>query len=337
MKSKVNVKMFFIIALLLLFAFSLMGCSKSGSQKDNAQTKGETQKVAYPTKPVQIIIPTSAGGGTDLQVRAIAPFFKKYLGQDLINVCRPGGAGTIGTSEFLKAKPDGYTIGVAYIGPTSIQPLYGQTPYKVEDFNFICEFTKNPIVIAVKTNRYKTVEEFIEYGKTHELKYACMPGGAIDLAIQYFAEKTGIKLTNVPVEGSAPAVTGVLGGQYDAAAVHPQNIISYIKSGELKPIVIFEDKRLATLPDTPTAKEKGIDFSVAVWNGIAAPKDLPTDIRNKLVDGFKQICNDPEFIKAMETQGAVATYSTPEELTQKVKNEAVMFGEIIKKKGLAKK
>ncbi len=287
----------------------------------------------YPSKAVECIMAASAGGGTDLQVRAIAPFFSEKFGQELVPIAAPGGSGTIGMTRLADSKPDGYTIGVPYTGGVCIMPSYGQTSYDADSFRYLCQYSNSPIVLVVNAKgNIKDVNDLIEYGKTETILYSCAANGAIDLAIQAFAEKAGIEMINVPVEGATPAITNVLGNHVICAGVHPTNIYQYIESGDLTPILIFEAERYPTLPDTPTALELGVDMVVSVWNGLAVPAGVPDDIYNALVEGFAEIFQDPDCIAAIEKIGSTVDYLSPADLEAKIEKESAMFLELLANK-----
>lgn len=284
----------------------------------------------YPTQPVTCIMAAAAGGGTDLQVRAIAPFFSEYFGQELIPTAMPGGSGTIGMTFLADSVADGYTIGVPYTGGVCIMPGYGQTTYNAESFRYICQYSNSPIVLVVNAKGdIKSVDDLIAYGKKDVILYSCAANGAIDLGIQAFAKKMGIEMINVPTEGATPAITNVLGNQVIAAGVHPTNIYAYIESGDLMPLIIFESERYAKLPDVPTAKELGVDMVVSVWNGLAVPANTPDDVYNALVEGFAKIFADPDCIAAIEALGATVDYLAPDQLLEKIAAESAMFADLV--------
>lgn len=329
-------------AFLTALIVALSGCgvpaasdTLSSSSAPMSQASQPSQPtVEYPTKPVQVVVAASAGGGTDLQIRAIAPFFSKYFGQEMVPMAVPGGSGTIGMTQLANAAPDGYTIGVPYTGGVSIMPSYGDTAYTSESFQYICEYSNSPIVLVVNgKGDVKTLEDLIAKGKAGNVLYSCAPNGAMDLAIQAFAMKAGITMTNVPAEGAAPSITNVLGNQVQAAGLAPMNLKGYIESGDLLPLVIFEAERLKSLPDVPTAKEKGVDMVASVWNGFAVPKDTPDEIVEILRKGFAEILADPECIKAIEALNATMDYFPHDKLEETIENEKAMYGELIKAQG----
>ncbi len=321
----------------VVMMLSTVGCAKASSSVSSSSTGSspaasteEKKGSDYPSKSIECIMAASAGGGTDLQIRAIAPFFSKKFGNELIPTAMPGGSGTIGMTYLADAAADGYTIGVPYTGGVCIMPGYGQTTYDANSFRYVCQYSNSPIVLAVNAKGdIKTAEDLIEYGKTNPILYSCAANGAIDLAIQAFAQKTGMTMTNVPTEGATPAITNVLGNQVMVAGVHPTNIYAYIESGDLLPLVIFEENRYDKLPDAKTAKELGVDIVVSVWNGLAVPAKTPDEEYNTLVEGFAEIFADKECISAIEALGSTVDYLAPAELETKIEKESAMFAELI--------
>lgn len=314
----------------LLVVFMVTSVFANGTSETGMAVEGTS---SYPSKAVECVMCSSAGGGTDLQIRAIAPFFDKYFGQQLIPVAAPGGSGTIGMTKIADSKPDGYTIGVPYTGGVCIMPAYGQTTYNADSFRYVCQYSNSPIVLVVNAKGdIKNIEDLIEKGKKETVFYSCAANGAIDLAVQAFAKQVGIDMMNVPVEGATPGITNVLGNQVQVAAVHPTNIYQYIESGDLLPVLIFEAERYSTLPDVPTAKEMGVDMVTSVWNGIAVPKDTPDEIYNALVEGFASICADPELVAAFDKIGSTVDYLAPAEIEAKIEKETAMFADLIANK-----
>lgn len=320
-----------LIVVLLSFIFVASIVFAGGTTESTAVQA--TLGSQYPQKSVECVMAASAGGGTDLQIRTIAPFFSKEFGQELVPLATPGGSGTIGMTKLADSPSDGYTIGVPYTGGVCIMPSYGQTSYDQSSFRYICQYSNSPIVLVVNAKSgIKNINDLIEAGKKDTVFYSCAANGAIDLAIQAFAEKAGIDMVNVPVEGATPAITNVLGNQVQAAGVHPTNIYQYIESEDLLPILIFEGERYSTLPDTPTAKELGVDMVVSVWNGLAVPKNTPDDVYNRLVEGFRKIFSDPECISAINKLGSTVDYLAPQEIEAKIEKESKMFTELLSNK-----
>ncbi len=266
----------------------------------------------YPARPVQVIVPYNAGGGTDLAARVLAQSLEKYLGGTVIVRNQPGGGGSIGTSATLHAKPDGYTIGTGSQGPLVMLPNYGGIDYGIQDVDFLALMGRNLMVIAAnKDAPYNNAKEFLAYAKAHPGEVTVGnsgAGGANHVATEGLAMEANVKLKPMPFGGSAAAVTAALGGHIQSVIAHPPELINHVKAGNLKPIMVLEEKRIADFPDTMTAKEAGTDFTWAAWKGIVAPKGLPADVRAKLVDALDKTFHDADFLKKMKDMGEDIDY-----------------------------
>jgi tripartite-type tricarboxylate transporter receptor subunit TctC len=261
----------------------------------------------YPVRPVQIVVPYSAGGGTDLAARVMAEAIEKYLGKPMVVKNLPGGGGAIGTSAVAHAAPDGYTLGMGAQGPLAMLPHYGGIDYTVNDFDFLALMGRNLIVIAVGKNApFQDAKSFLAYAKANPGKLSIGnsgAGGAVHIAVEGLAAAAHIKVKSMPFGGGAPAITNCIGGHIEAVAAHPPELINHVQAGNLKPIMVLEDSRIKQFPDTPTAKEMGIDFTWAAWKGIVAPKGLPEPVKAKLDEALQKVFHDAEFLKKMSDLG----------------------------------
>jgi tripartite-type tricarboxylate transporter receptor subunit TctC len=266
----------------------------------------------YPARPVQIIVPYNAGGGTDLAARVLAQTMEKYLGGTVIVRNQPGGGGSIGTSATAHAKPDGYTLGTGSQGPLVMLPQYGGIDYTINDFDFLALMGRNLMVLAAgKDAPYKNAQEFLAYAKAHPGEVTVGnsgAGGANHVATEGLGMAGDLKLKSMPFGGAVAAITATLGGHIQSVLAHPPEVATHIKAGTLVPILVLEDDRIADFPDTPTAKELGIDFTWAAWKGIVAPKGLPADVRKKLGDALDKTFHDPDFLQKMKEMGEDIDY-----------------------------
>ncbi len=284
-----------IVSVLLAASF-LVGC---GGQKSNtvAQTK-------FPEREITLICPWPPGGSSDLLARAIAQAANKHLSKPIVVVNRDGANGMVATTELAKAKPDGYTIALGVSGLFTNQPYVQKSlGYKQDDFDFLMGFTNEPILLTVNADSpYKTLEEFLaaakKNGTTVKFSNSGM-GGFPQLCLTHLFELAGVKSQAVPFKGGAPSLAALLGGHVDAAASHPGEAIPHIKAGKLRPLAVSSVSRFAALPDVPTLKEKGFNIDMGVKKYIFAPKGLPQDVREKLIDVLKKVHADPEFKKYM--------------------------------------
>lgn len=267
----------------------------------------------YPSRPVEVIVPYAAGGGTDLSVRIMAETLQKYLPNSTVVVRNvPGGGGSIGTGQALSAPADGYTLGTGAQGPIALLPHYGSTTYTLDDVDFIAMMGRNlKVVMACKGAPFSTFEEFIDHAKANPgatLVGNSGAGGADHLAIEAFGKISGTSYEPVPFGGASEALTACAGGHIDAVTSTPAEAKPHVESGAMKPLFIMEAKRIDTFPDVPTAVEKGVDFTWSSWKGIIAPKGLPDDVRATLAGALEKTFQDPDFVKKMDEMGEFVDY-----------------------------
>lgn len=290
---KTNKGTLWIIALIVVAIFVLAGCG-NGAKEAKKETK-------YPTKSITLVCQFAAGGSTDLLGRALANSASKHLGQPVVVENKPGASGTIGTDYALKAKPDGYTLLTTSTGNFTSTPLIQSVPYDPnKDVRHIINIATHPIILVVNSESpWKTVEEFVAYVKQNpgKLKFGQnTPGGTTHMAMESFRKAAGLDMKMVPFGGGgAEVVAALLGKHVDVAVVHPQEVTEHLNKGTLKALVVYSEKRIKTLPDVPTAKEKGYNVVMGVTKGISAPAGLPDDIAKKLHDVFKKVMDEEDF------------------------------------------
>lgn len=326
----------FLSILSLIVLIIAAGCS-SGSDSETSSGGSEGEKeVDFPTKPLELIVPYSAGGGTDAVGRAISASAEKHLGEgaSIGVVNKTGGGGAVGMTEGALAKNDGYTMTMLTVEVTML-PHLGLTETTYENFTPIAQFNFDPSSIVVAADApYQTIEEFIEYAKENpgEIRIGNGGTGATGhLSALAMAQATGTEYNHVPFEGSAPAVTGLLGGHIEAASVQPAEVLPQVKSGDLKVLAIMADERLEdTLPDTPTFQEVGYDVpEIGVWRGVTVPKDTPEEVVAILSDAFTKAAEEEEFITFMENNGLGIVSRNAEEFGELMAESHEMYGELI--------
>lgn len=265
----------------------------------------------FPTKPIQLIVPFAPGGGADILGRFVAEKVSPLLGQPVVPVNKTGGGGTIGTYTVLGAPPDGYTILV-------IQPPQLTAPFLTKGitFNLVKDFTclnlsvTSPSVIVVKKDApWQTLEEFIADAKKNPGKFNySTPGyGTTEHFVgEIFQNNTGTSITQVPMEGTAPAVTAVLGGHISITFPHMGVAAKYLKAGSLRGLAVNNKKRLKDFPDIPTTVEKGFpNLITATWGGFSVRSETPKVIIEKLEKVFKEALKDKELIEKFENTGFI--------------------------------
>lgn len=303
---------------------------------------GGTASMKYPAKPITIIVPYTPGGSTDIMVRAMQKTAEKYIGQQLIIMNVPGGGGNIGWGKLVGASPDGYTLGAMGSGMI-LQTLNGQAKYNyataLEPIVQVADF---PIVFAVKADQpWENIHDLIEYAKVHpgEIKFGHSGIGlAVHIAGEMFAKEAGISLEQVPFNGDSEGIAALLGGHIQLL-VGTAGIKKHIKSGSVRVLAVASEKR-STIPElenVPTLKEQGINVTLSIWQGIAAPKMLPLDVKNQLAEDFKKIVTDPEFKKFVEENGMTVDYIGPKEFGEKWVRELDGLDKFLKESGIAEK
>ena len=290
------------------------------------------QASEFPTKEVQIVIPWAAGGATDLVFRALAATTSKYLGKAVVVVNRPGGAGAVGYTEVAQAKPDGYTLTSA-ITPLTILPHQVKTAFTYKSFDPVINVVNDPSMFLVRADApWKSLKDFVDYAKKNPNMITVGnsgAGGGVHLVALAFEKAAGIKLNHIPFSGGGPSVTALLGGHINAVSVSPPEGISQVQAGKLKIIALFGDKKLDLFPNVQTVKEQGINFSMGMWRGIAAPKGTPTEVIKKLHDAFKKGMDDPAFKKNAKDMSIELHYLGPEEFGKLLAYDNDFYGKLV--------
>ena len=290
----------------------------------------------YPEKPVTAVVPFPPGGSTDSIARASAPEFQQRLGQPLIVENRAGATGAIGAATAKRAAPDGHTILIASIGVYSVNPILQKNmqydPSK--DFDLLTVAVRAPNVLVASSNvQAKNLNDFITHLKKNPEKvtFASSGAGSSDhLTAALFWQKTGTSGIHVPYKGGAPAINDLLGGHADVSFQNINAVIQHIKAGKLTPLAITGDKRSPLLPHVPTLAEAGVkDVNVYSWQGVAAPKGLPKEVKAKLHSTITDALNAPEVKNKLLEQGFEIVANSPEEFTEFQAQELVRWKTVI--------
>lgn len=254
----------------------------------------------YPSKPITVIVPWPAGGGTDVVHRAAAKYAEKYLGQPMLIVNKPGAGGVIGAKIVENARPDGYTLGG--ITSTVLATQYTVTnPTNWDNNEPVFTLTLDPAAIAVRNeSEWRTLKEFVAFAKAHP-KELTVGNAGIGALHHLFAvaleDAAGVKFHNISYKGAAPAKTAVLGGHIDAISADTSALYAQVVSGQLRLLGVAADERHRGFPNMPTYKEQGIDLSIAMYRILTAPKGTPREIIETLENAYIKTMRNPEFMK----------------------------------------
>lgn len=321
-----------LLIFLLLLVISTGFLVAEGSQES------ATAADEYPNKPIQIIVPWGAGGRTDINARMFASVAPKYLGQPVVVINKAGGGSIIGGEYVASAKPDGYTL-LAITPGTNIFPVvFKKAPYDTFDFEPIGQIGSSTMAIASNPDRpWKNVQELVDYARANpgKVSYACVALKAPQLGFLRWADKAGLEFKHVPVGNDAEAVEAALGGHVDIAMTSSvATIISHANAGNLNALMVFSEERDVNLSNTPTAVELGYPVVASPFTGLAAPKGLPQPVIEKLRTVFKQVIEDPDFLKIMGRIGESVSPKSSEEFLDVWKNDIEGYTEIVKKMGM---
>lgn len=291
----------------------------------------------FPERPVQVIVPYSAGGSTDLSMRLLADSFKRNVpGATMVVRNQPGGGGSIGVSAGLHARPDGYTVGAGAQGPLSLLPHLGGTDYSLDDVEFIGMMSRSlQLMMACKEAPFNDFDSFMSYAKDQAPQVGNSgAGGANHVSAEAFAKAAGIKVKAVPYQGSSKARTACIGGHIDAMVASPAEALEQSKAGNMIPLFIMEEKRIDLFPDTPTAVEKGIDFTWSSWKGLIAPKGISEENLKTLREAFAKSVADEEFQTKMTEMGEFVEYADAAALEKKVRSDSETAEAVLRDLGM---
>jgi tripartite-type tricarboxylate transporter receptor subunit TctC len=298
----------------------------------------------YPNRPVTLIVPWAAGGGTDQVARILAAGLEKELGQPVNVVNRTGGSGVTGHSAIATATPDGYTIGVATSEIATFKTI-GLADLTPDSIDLVSRIVTIPSGLTVKADGpYKTAADVVAAIKAAEkgslTASGTGPGGAWHLAIAGLSKAAGAAADTVkyiPSQGGAPALQELAAGQLSFVGVSPIESKALADAGRVKVVAVMDARRMASFPDVPTLKEAtGLDWQFVNWFALALPKGVPADVREKLVAAAQKAHARPDVQGPMKERGITPVWESPEEARAFAAKFSATAGELLKELGLAK-
>lgn len=297
----------------------------------------------YPSRPISLIVPWGAGGGTDATARIIGSLLEKELGQPVNVVNRTGGNGVVGHAAIASAPPDGYTLGMATV-EIGMMHWQGLTELTGASYTPIGLVNADPAGVQVRADApYKSVPELLAAIKANPGKFKASgtgQGGIWHLAIAGLLRDQKIDpaaLPWVPSNGAAPGLQDMVAGGVEVAPVSLPEARSLIDAGKVKSLAIMSDKRSALYPNVPTLKEAtGSDWSMAAWRGIVAPKGIPADVRDKLAAAVRKVAASKEYTDFMASRGFGVIYAGPDEFGKFMAKSDTDLGATMKAVGLVK-
>ncbi len=297
-----------------------------------------TAAAAYPDKPVEMTVLFGPGSAADLLARKVAEIASRDLGQPIVVVNRTGAGGAIGYNYVKGQSPDGYAV---VWNSNSINTAYhaGNMNFNYTAFAGVAQITTEPVSIAVKSESpWKDIGELIEYARKNPGKVRVGNSGRgsfTHLAAVALENRTGIKLTHVPF-GQGLAVAAMLGDKIEATVQLPAEVMAQVVGKQVRNLAITGEQRLASLPDVPTFREKGIDLTLALWRGIAVAKGTPESVIPKLEQAIKAVAGSAEFKDFCAKMGAAIEYRGAKEFDAFIEQQDKELADLMEQIGMKK-
>lgn len=297
---------------------------------------------SYPSRPVRLIVPFSAGGPTDILGRLYAERLTAHWGQQVIVDSRPGASGTLGANIAANATPDGYT---ALFGSTSTfavnQVVLKKIPYDIErDFRFIGLASNGPHVLMVRADfPAKTAKDLIAQAKKNpgKIRYGSAGTGTIiHMTVELFRLHTGIDIQHVPYKGGAPSVIALLGGEVDLVINDLSVILSHVRAGKGRALAVSNPKRLAPIPDVPTFAEIGYpDIVASTWFGVAVPVKTPDAVVARFTEAHRTVVAQPEYKKRLDKLAMEPLILDPQQTQAFLQREITKWRKVAEAAGIS--
>lgn len=292
---------------------------------------------AWPAKPIRLVVPFPAGGGTDIISRELT---NKMTGYNFVIDNKPGAGGNLGIDAAAKSPGDGYTLVMGQTSNLAINPsLYAKLPYDpLKDLTPVSLVASSPLVIVASANSpFHTLADVVKEAKAHPgtINFASSGNGTVaHLATEQFQKQAGIKLVHVPYKGASQGATDVIAGSVQLYVSSIPTLIGHIRSGKMRALAVTSAKRVDDLPQVPTIAESGYKgFEAVTWFGILGPAHLPKDVVAKLNADINKALKDADLKKKMDAQGADILGGTPEQFSKLIQGDIARWGVVVKESG----
>jgi tripartite-type tricarboxylate transporter receptor subunit TctC len=295
---------------------------------------------SYPSRPVRMIIPSGAGGITDILGRVIAPKLGESLGQQVVVDNRPGASGVVGSNIVAKAAPDGYTLLMVFPSHPVNQSLYRDVPYDtVKAFAPITLVSGvSPVLIVNSQFPAKSVQELIAIAKEKpgQLNHGSVGSGSMGhLGAELLRSMAGIQFAQVAYKGAPQSLTALLSGEIQFYLIGSAGtVVPHVKAGRLKALGVGARQRIAVLPDVPPIADTLPGYEARGWNGILAPAGTPKSVIDRLHREIVNIVRSPDFNQVLASEGATPVGNTPAEFDAVIRADVKKWAKIIKEAGI---
>ncbi|MFM8609389.1 MAG: Bug family tripartite tricarboxylate transporter substrate binding protein [Burkholderiaceae bacterium] len=295
---------------------------------------------AWPTKPVTLIVPFPAGGGTDAFARPLSAQFARLTGRQMVIDNKGGAGGTVGASAAAKAAPDGYTLFMGAVHHTIAPSMYPRLDYDIEkDLIPLILVASVPQVVVVNPRKVPVAnfKEFLEFARKNpgKLNYGSAGSGTSHhLAGELFKQQTKTFITHIPYRGAGPSLQGLIAGDVDMMFDGLGSSASHITGGRIKALMMAGSKRSPAFPDVPSAAEVGLpNYNVTTWYGVWAPRGTPSEAQARAIEEIRKACNADEAKQAWARQGADFTGLTGAQFGSFINTEVKKWAEVVKASG----
>lgn len=314
MKTSTSRRRAYVAVLALATALPLAACGARGNDPSS-----------FPQRAIQIIVPYPAGSGIDTTTRALADIINEgdALSEDLQIVNRDGGGGSVGTTEILQAKADGYTVGVVPDGPLTLVPQTEEVAYDPDSITVIDEVIESPIMFVVPGDSpYRNLQDLVAAAKDKPSSIT-IGEGPLNYAIPAaeFEQKAGVELKHIDFDGDQATTTALLGDNVDVGVMQLASALPQLKSGKIRALGITSAKSVDLVPDVKTFASQGVDIDWSAYNMVIAPDGLPDDVTEQLEDAFSDAIESDKFGDAAEKLGLVVSGVGPDEATQHLRDK----------------
>lgn len=295
----------------------------------------------YPERPIEVIVPAPAGGGTDTSMRKLATILEEELGTSLAIINVAGGGGSVGVTQFMQAKPDGYKLLATWNSPITTVPQVQKTAYAMDNFTPIAATSETAYTLCVKPDfPAKTGEEFLSELAANPGKYTYGNdgiGGTMQLAAERIFQAKTIQAVPIPFGGAGETLQNFLGGHIDIYGGSISPVLPYTQSGEAKCLLVTSAQPVAALPDAAGLESLGLGAEeTLLWRMVMGPAGLDAAIVDKLAAALKAAVETPEYVEFLASQGESPNVLTGDQLSARLKNEFDGLAAVAKNLGLSK-
>ncbi len=299
-------------------------------------------KPAYPDRPIELIVPFGAGGGSDIMARSLVKVItdNKFVSEPIIVTNKPGGSGSIGYAFVAEKKGDPY-----YIATVSSSfytaPLISQSPVSYKDFTPIAGFAMDTLVLLVNNNsKYRNLKDLLDFARANPKTIAVggTSGTSDDAVITHMVQsKAGVKFKYVPFTSGGDVMTALLGGHVDIAWANPGEALTQMEAGKARPLAVATKERISSLKDVPTLKEQGLDVVLAQFRGVVAPRDLPEEAVKYLEEVFRKVSKSPDWQEGYIKKNMVTSkFMDADEFGKAIVEVTEMYRAVFTELGLVK-